>query len=40
MHHPTALQVQDLRKTYASGAEALKGVDLDVAAGDFFALLC
>ena len=37
--HPIALQVRDLRKTYASTAEALKGVDLDVAAGDFFALL-
>jgi ABC-2 type transport system ATP-binding protein len=36
---PTALAVENLRKTYGSGAEALKGVTLSVAAGDFFALL-
>ena len=35
----SALTIQDLRKTYANGAEALKGIDLQVAAGDFFALL-
>jgi ABC-2 type transport system ATP-binding protein len=35
----SALTIQDLRKTYASGAEALKGIDLQVEAGDFFALL-
>ena len=36
---PNALTIQDLRKTYANGAEALKGIDLQVEAGDFFALL-
>ncbi|MGW8227327.1 MAG: ABC transporter ATP-binding protein [Gammaproteobacteria bacterium] len=36
---PNALTIQDLRKTYATGAEALKGIDLRVEAGDFFALL-
>jgi ABC-2 type transport system ATP-binding protein len=34
-----ALQVKDLTKTYANGAEALKGISLHVAEGDFFALL-
>ncbi|TAN08499.1 MAG: ABC transporter ATP-binding protein [Rhodanobacteraceae bacterium] len=34
-----ALEVVDLRKTYASGVQALKGVSLQVAQGDFFALL-
>jgi ABC-2 type transport system ATP-binding protein len=34
-----ALEVVDLRKTYASGVQALKGVSLAVAQGDFFALL-
>ena len=34
-----ALTIQDLRKTYCNGAEALKGIDLQVEAGDFFALL-
>ena len=34
-----ALGVVDLRKTYATGVEALKGVSLSVAPGDFFALL-
>ena len=34
-----ALEVKALRKTYASGVEALKGVDLEVGEGDFFALL-
>ena len=36
---PPALAVRDLRKTYGNGVEALKGVSLEVAAGDFFALL-
>ncbi|MFC4729131.1 ABC transporter ATP-binding protein [Coralloluteibacterium thermophilus] len=36
--HP-ALEIADLRKTYANGVEALKGVSLSVADGDFFALL-
>lgn len=34
-----ALTIRDLTKTYKSGVEALKGVDLEVTAGDFFALL-
>jgi ABC-2 type transport system ATP-binding protein len=34
-----ALTIQDLRKTYANGAEALRGIDLQVEEGDFFALL-
>lgn len=35
----TALTVRNLTKTYANGITALKGIDLDVAEGDFFALL-
>jgi ABC-2 type transport system ATP-binding protein len=34
-----ALQVNDLRKTYDGGVEALKGVSLEVQPGDFYALL-
>jgi ABC-2 type transport system ATP-binding protein len=34
-----ALTVEQLRKVYATGFEALKGVDLSVEEGDFFALL-
>ncbi len=34
-----ALSIKNLTKTYASGVEALKGVDLSVEEGDFFALL-
>ena len=34
-----ALSIRDLRKTYRNGLEALKGIDLDVEHGDFFALL-
>jgi ABC-2 type transport system ATP-binding protein len=34
-----ALRITGLRKTYAGGVEALKGVDLVIAEGDFFALL-
>jgi ABC-2 type transport system ATP-binding protein len=34
-----ALQVTDLRKVYATGVEALKGISLTVEPGDFFALL-
>lgn len=34
-----ALEIKDLRKTYASGFEALKGIDLEVKKGDFYALL-
>ena len=33
------LEIRQLRKTYASGVEALKGIDLDVKSGEFFALL-
>lgn len=35
----TALSIKNLKKTYGNGFEALKGVDLDVMEGDFFALL-
>ncbi len=35
----SALTIRNLRKTYANGVEALKGVDLTVEQGDFFALL-
>ena len=34
-----ALEVENLKKTYANGVEALKGISLRVAEGDFFALL-
>lgn len=34
-----ALEIRQLRKTYANGVEALKGIDLTVKSGDFFALL-
>jgi ABC-2 type transport system ATP-binding protein len=34
-----ALSVQELKKTYSNGITALKGIDLNVAEGDFFALL-
>ena len=34
-----ALVVENLRKTYDNGVEALKGVSLTVQPGDFFALL-
>lgn len=34
-----ALQIKQLVKTYANGTTALKGVDLRIEAGDFFALL-
>ncbi len=36
---PPALRARQLRKIYKSGLEALKGVDLTVEEGDFFALL-
>jgi len=35
----TALRIKNLVKTYNKDTLALKGIDLDVAAGDFFALL-
>ncbi|AGA33201.1 ABC-type multidrug transport system, ATPase component [Thioalkalivibrio nitratireducens DSM 14787] len=34
-----ALEIRGLRKTYRNGFEALKGIDLTVAPGSFFALL-
>ena len=34
-----AISLKDLRKVYANGTEALKGISLDVEQGDFFALL-
>ncbi len=34
-----ALEISQLRKTYRNGFEALKGIDLKVERGDFFALL-
>ena len=36
---PYALEIKNLQKTYASGKVALKGIDLTVEAGDFYALL-
>ncbi|MFP5507218.1 MAG: ABC transporter ATP-binding protein [Gammaproteobacteria bacterium] len=35
----TALSLRNLKKTYANGFTALRGIDLDVEEGDFFALL-
>ncbi len=35
----TALTISDLTKTYSNGFTALKGIDLEVREGDFFALL-
>ncbi len=35
----TALRISGLQKTYANGFTALKGIDLEVHEGDFFALL-
>ncbi|MDP3562020.1 MAG: ABC transporter ATP-binding protein [Legionellaceae bacterium] len=34
-----ALEITNLKKTYRNGIEALKGIDLEVQKGDFFALL-
>ena len=34
-----ALSIRNLKKTYSNGFVALKGIDLDVEQGDFFALL-
>jgi len=34
-----ALSIQNLTKTYANGVQALKGIDFNVDAGDFYALL-
>ena len=35
----SALTIRDLKKTYQGGLTALKGINLDVAEGDFFGLL-
>lgn len=35
----SAISIKDLHKTYGNGHQALKGVDLEVEQGDFFALL-
>ena len=35
----TALSIRNLYKTYSGGVEALRGIDLDVQEGDFYALL-
>ncbi len=35
----TALSIKNLKKVYKNGFEALKGIDLEVERGDFFALL-
>jgi ABC-2 type transport system ATP-binding protein len=35
----SALSIRSLRKVYDNGLEALKGIDLDVAEGDFYGLL-
>ncbi len=34
-----ALSIQNLKKTYSNGFTALKGINLEVESGDFFALL-
>ena len=34
-----ALSIKNLTKTYSNGVEALKGIDLNVESGDFYALL-
>lgn len=34
-----ALTIKNLTKTYANGVQALKGIDLEVESGDFYALL-
>src|SRR6185436_5444787 len=36
---PSALEIKDLTKIYATGTQALKGVSLTIPEGDFFALL-
>ncbi|HAD38576.1 MAG TPA: ABC transporter, partial [Plesiomonas shigelloides] len=34
-----ALEIKGLTKTYSNGVQALRGIDLQVQAGDFYALL-
>ena len=36
---PPIISVANLSKTYASGFQALKGIDLDIRRGEIFALL-
>lgn len=36
---PPALRIRGLSKTYGNGVQALKGIDLEVAGGEFFGLL-
>ncbi|MGB2172705.1 MAG: ATP-binding cassette domain-containing protein, partial [Porticoccaceae bacterium] len=38
-HQNSALKIKSLTKTYDNNFEALKGIDLEVLDGDFFALL-
>ena len=35
----TAVEIRNLKKTYSNGVIALKGIDLDINKGDFYALL-
>ncbi len=39
MTQPPALSIRNLQKTYATGKQALKGIDLDIPRGSMFALL-
>ncbi len=39
MSEPAAISIRGLAKKYSNGFEALKGIDLEVKSGDFFALL-
>ena len=39
LHMSYALEIEGLEKIYANGLQALKGIDLKVSQGDFFALL-
>ena len=39
MESHLALSIKNLKKTYSGNLEALKGIDLEVKSGDFFALL-
>ncbi|MBM7070792.1 ABC transporter ATP-binding protein [Shewanella sp. 202IG2-18] len=39
MKQPIALEINSLKKTYKGGVQAVKGIDLTVESGDFFALL-
>ena len=36
---PSILSIRQLRKTYGTGVDALKSVDLDIHRGEIFALL-